>query len=119
MDKKELGRAGEAKAEEILREKGYRILERSCRTKLGEIDLVAQDGKTLVFVEVKARSGLSFGLPQEAVHKKKQRHMVRAALAYIKQKRLGVIPVRFDVVAISPEKTEHIPNAFEPSGYTY
>ena len=119
MNRKDLGNWGEDRAAEFLRSQGYRILERSYRTRLGELDLVAQDGETLVFVEVKTRTGIGFGLPQEAVNFRKQRHMVQTALAYIKEKGLQSLPLRFDVVAISPEKTEHIPNAFQPVGYAY
>ncbi|OGY20967.1 MAG: hypothetical protein A2126_03015 [Candidatus Woykebacteria bacterium GWB1_45_5] len=66
-DKKVLGRLGEKLAASLLRRKGYKILERNFQSRLGEIDIVAVDGDTLVFVEVKARIGRKFGLPEEAV----------------------------------------------------
>src|SRR5207248_1323034 len=79
-----LGTSGEALAADHLRGLGYRILAADLRTPLGQLDLVAQDGETLVFVEVKARAGLGFGLPQEAVGYQKMRKLrqVRASLRW-------------------------------------
>lgn len=112
------GAEGERIAAEFLLKQGYRILERNFRTALGEIDIVAQDGKMLVFVEVKARSGDRFGAPQFAVDRRKQAKMSRVALAYLSRKKVDTSECRFDVVGIiqDPNGTtsiEHLKDAFE------
>ncbi|MBC20248.1 MAG: YraN family protein [Planctomycetaceae bacterium] len=100
-----LGQRGEAVAARFLRKKGYRIVARSHRSALGELDLVAVDprdrrGPTLVFVEVKTRSGHSLGFPEEAVGQKKQLKLGRLALQYLIRYQLSETPSRFDVVAV-------------------
>jgi putative endonuclease len=95
-----LGETGEIAAVEFLRKAGYRILARNYKTPLGEIDIVAQDGETLVFIEVKARSTSSFGSPGEAVDRKKQGKIGRVALYYLSEKRIKPSSCRFDVVVI-------------------
>ncbi|MBI3803307.1 MAG: YraN family protein [Nitrospirae bacterium] len=111
------GREGEKIAAEFLLKKGYRILERNFRTRFGEIDIIAQDGKMLVFVEVKARSSDQFGAPQLAVNTKKQVKMSRVALAYMSQKKMDACECRFDVVGIRAQmgapRIEHFRDAFE------
>jgi putative endonuclease len=115
--KKLLGREGEDLAARFLTKQGYRILERNYSTRSGEIDLIALHDGDVVFVEVKTRSGDAFGAPELAVTPRKQQRMVKAALAYIKYKKLHQVPCRFDVVAITTaaeqEEVELIPNAFE------
>lgn len=114
----EFGAAGEAAAVEILQHRGYRILERNVRTRVGELDLVAREGDTICFVEIKTRRSTAFGLPQEAVTYQKQRHMIRAAQWYLKAKRLTGVSARFDVVALiigpdgRPTSVDVIQNAF-------
>ena len=99
--RRQLGDQGEDLAAAALKKQGYKILERNYVTPLGEIDLVARQGKTLVIVEVKTRKSLRFGSPQEAVSFAKQQRLRRLADYYVKQKRLGEdVLVRFDVVAI-------------------
>src|SRR5208283_1960198 len=71
----DLGKKGEEMAQAYLREKGYRLLERSYRCKLGEADLIMQDGDTIVFVEVKTRSSASFETPEQAVNARKQKKL--------------------------------------------
>ncbi len=95
-----LGRAGEAVAEGVLRRAGLRILDRRFRSREGEIDLVAEDGAVVVFVEVKTRSGGGYGSPAEAVTGRKRGRMARAALAYLASRRLLERPSRFDVVEV-------------------
>lgn len=114
-NKRETGGRGEDRAEEFLSGLGYRILERNYRSPFGELDIIARDGSYTVFVEVKYRSGGGYGAPQEAVDRRKQRHIVKSALAYIKRHRLEGSDVRFDVVAVGPEgsKPEHIKSAFQ------
>ncbi len=112
------GAEGEKMAAEFLLRQGYRILERNFRTVLGEIDLIAKDGKVLVFVEVKARSGIRFGVPQMAVDLRKQAKMSRVALVYLSQKKLEACECRFDVIGITKgsnggAEIEHFKDAFE------
>jgi putative transposase len=99
--RRQLGDHGEDLAAAALRQQGYKILERNYVTPLGEIDLIARQGKVLVVVEVKTRRGSSFGAPQEAVNSGKQGRLRRLADYYLKAKRLTGSPVRFDVVAVS------------------
>jgi putative endonuclease len=117
-----LGQRGEAEAVKFLKRKGYRIVARSDRQRLGEIDLVAVDGRTIVFVEVKTRRSHDKGHPADAVDQDKQRRLTRLALIYLKQHGLLESPARFDVVAVTwPEEqkrpaVEHYPHAFEAVG---
>ncbi len=96
----DLGRRGEHAAAEHLRSLGFRILERGVRTRLGEIDLVALEGDTIVFVEVKSRSGTGFGPPSEAVDRRKQARILRAAETYLVSRGGMERPCRFDVVEV-------------------
>jgi len=114
---KVLGIKGENLAVTFLKEKGYRIIARNYRTSLGEIDVIAQDGNTLVFIEVKTRTDELFGRPFEAVNKKKRHKMKNVALLYMKRHERN-FPVRFDVVSIfykanGKKEIEHIMDAFE------
>ena len=111
--RKLLGRSGEDRAADYLADRGYTILERNYEAPYGEIDLIALDQGTLVFVEVKTRTTSAYGAPELAVNPRKQEHMVKAALGYLKFKKLHQMPCRFDVVAISGEQVELIRNAFE------
>ena len=108
----ELGGRGERIAETYLVEKGFELVERSYRCRLGQIDLVMRDGATLVFVEVKNRSSSLFGSPEEAVDGRKQRKLARLAEAFLQHRRLRDVPLRFDVVAILGDEIRHIPDAF-------
>ena len=102
LTRRQLGDAGEDLAASALKRQGYKILERNYLTPLGEIDLIARQGKALVFIEVKTRRGERFGAPQEAVSLGKQNKLRRLADYYLKQKRLGMeVLVRFDVVGIT------------------
>jgi len=92
---------GEDAAAAYLRDRGYRIVERNWRCRLGEIDIVARDGETLVFVEVKSRRSAAFGAPQAAVDGRKQRKLSLAALHYLQARRVAPGPARFDVVAVT------------------
>ena len=114
--RKLLGRTGEELAARHLSGRGYTILERNYRAPYGEIDLIALDGGTVVFVEVKTRTTDAYGAPELAVDLRKQERMVKAALGYLKHKKLHQMPCRFDVVAISGAesgKVDLIQNAFE------
>jgi len=114
---REVGRTGENIACEHLRKKGYLIVERSFRLFRGEIDVVARDGDTLVFVEVKTRSDESHGRPEESVTPAKQRQIRRIAQGYLVRNGCGDVACRFDVVAIlfrGPDdyRLEHFKDAF-------
>jgi putative endonuclease len=113
------GHAAENKARAHLEAKGYKFLCANFRTRLGELDLVMKQKDTVVFVEVKARKNLSFGLPFEAVTVSKQHRITKAALEYIKQKNLQGTPARFDVVSIDHERVEHLENAFSIAAGRY
>lgn len=123
MNTKRLGNRGEEAAAAYLEQKGYEILERQFRTPLGEIDLIARDGKTLAFIEVKTRRSERYGRPAAAVGSEKQRRIIRAAMWYIvnKQRQGDVPPCRFDVVEIYASsqgacRIRHLENAFEADG---
>lgn len=95
-----LGRTGERLAAERLVEVGYRILERNVRSRYGEIDLVAEEGGDLVFVEVKTRRGTSHGLPEEGVTLHKQRKLVQLAFHYLATHDYPDRSWRIDIVAV-------------------
>jgi len=120
VDLKLFGRWGEDAAGRFLRQKGYRILARNYRTRGGELDIVAMDGETLVFVEVKSRRSERFGGPLEAVDANKRARMTKAALAYIANELDSTPPCRFDVVGIRSRKDgesyELVRDAFELGG---
>lgn len=95
-----LGMLGEDLAVARLQECGYRIVARNFRCVFGEIDIIAEEGEDLVFVEVKARRGRSYGLPEEAVHKRKQHKLIQVAQYYLAHHGLTERSWRIDVVAI-------------------
>jgi putative endonuclease len=112
-----LGRAGEEIACAYLRRKKYKIVARSFRLFRGEIDIIAKDGDTLVFVEVKARADESHGRPEESVTPVKQRQIRKIALGYVAQNPPGDVDCRFDVIAIlyregNEYRLEHFKDAF-------
>lgn len=100
VNNRELGFLGEAIAARHLESKGYRIRDRNWHAEHGELDLVAQDGETVVVVEVKTRSGRAFGLPEEALTPKKQRHLLRTAWTYLERNGLLESNWRVDLIAI-------------------
>ncbi|MCE5266262.1 MAG: YraN family protein [Planctomycetaceae bacterium] len=119
---KSLGQRGEEAAARFLRRRRYRILARADQSGPGELDLVALDRKTIVFVEVKTRQSQDAGHPAEAVDAEKQRRLTRAAVSFLKRHRLLEYPARFDVVAITwpagkrRPLIEHVKDAFEAVG---
>ncbi len=118
---RDFGQSAETEAEHYLRQKGYRILARNLRSPNGELDLVAESGKVLVFIEVKGRRTSAFGGAAYAVHERKQARLVRLAAQYLAQHRLRDRLCRFDVVlcrggASSVPAIEHVENAFEVPG---
>jgi len=95
-----LGERGETAACAFLKERGYELLEKNYKCKIGEIDVIARRRGRLAFVEVKTRTSAQFGTPQEAVDLRKQEKIFKVAQWYLKEKKLVKIPVAFDVVAV-------------------
>lgn len=119
MKTNSLGQAGEELAAQYLQKKGYQILARNFSTPFGELDLVAQQKNTLIFIEVKTRSYRAFGGPLGAVTPAKQTRLSKTAYAFIKAKSLKFDSIRFDVVCILPGNIEHIEHAFVPPRNTF
>jgi putative endonuclease len=118
VNNKTLGARGEEIAVAYLKGQQFTIVERNFRCKAGEVDIVARDGKTVVFVEVKTRRTEAYGPPQLAVTPFKQRQISKAALTWLAKKRQEGASARFDVVAIMLREhevpaIEHIRNAFD------
>lgn len=118
----ELGAKGEALAVKHLKDLGYRIIERNYRVRAGEIDIIAEQAGTLVFIEVKTRTDLRFGTPFESITASKKNHLSTAALEYMSRHDCHNIPARFDVISVlfetntstqtSDARIEIIKNAF-------
>ena len=110
----EIGKKGEDMAAEYLRNLDYRILERNYRSGRTEIDIIAEHGDKLIFIEVKTRTGLAYGLPEEAVDESKQEAIETCAETYILDKGWEG-NIRFDIIAVSlndPEPIRHFTDAF-------
>jgi len=112
-----LGKRGEDLATAYLQKKGFQIVVRNYRQKTGEVDIIAKDKKTFVFIEVKTRSSLLYGQPFEAVTTKKQAQLNRIALDYMTRNKINNHAARFDVISILIEKNknpeiEHLQNCF-------
>jgi putative endonuclease len=118
MNKRQDGQEWEQRAAEYLQQKGYRIVENNFRVRQAEIDIVAMDGDTIVFVEVKHRTTGQYGNPLEAVTAAKQRQISRAALSYIYKHKISLdnTQIRFDVIGILGKEITHVINAFEFCG---
>ena len=110
--KKLLGKVGEKKAVDFLKKKGYKILETNYKTCVGEIDVIAEHQEYIVFIEVKTRSGDEFGLPSEAVNRKKQEKYFKVATEYLMRKGKTDSACRFDVVEIENGQINIIIDAF-------
>jgi putative endonuclease len=115
--RQKFGEKGEAIAVHHLKKNGYKILETNYSTKLGEIDIIAKDKDTIVFVEVKTRRSVHFGSPKWAVTPQKQKKISMVALYYLKINNQSTAKARFDVVAVisnlDKPRVEVIKNAFE------
>ena len=106
FNKKVLGKLGEDVAVSVLESNGYRIIERNFRIgRLGEIDIIARDSEFICFVEVKTRTCDYFGMPSEAVGKKKQEKLRTLAMAYLKIKGLQHRYIRFDIAEIYVDRS--------------
>jgi putative endonuclease len=122
-ERKALGVEGEAAAARYLKKRGLKIIEQNYRSRLGEIDLIAREGRRWVFVEVKSRIEGDGDPPQAAVTPAKQQRLARLAQEYIARQRLGEVPCRFDVVSLLFDRTgrlsdiRHLPGAFGADGW--
>ena len=122
MSSKQIGKMGEDLAVEFLKRNNHNILERNYRNRIGEIDIIAEDGPVLCFIEVKTRTSDSFGLPQEAISKAKQRKIAQTVLIYLKTHKKAEADFRFDGIAVMIKPDENTPqinwikNAFELDG---
>jgi putative endonuclease len=112
------GRSGEAQAEKFLKKAGLKIIARNVRVGYDELDLIAKQGDTLIFVEVKTRANENFGRPAAAVNRAKRKKLSRAAIHFLKNRKLRPPYIRFDVVEVIGDKPEirHIQNAFTLEG---
>ena len=116
MDNHTTGLAGQEAAEKYLQSNGYEVLERNYRLRTGEIDLILKHGTYIVFVEVKSRKSLGYGLPREAVGHVKQQRIIKTALHFLSCNNLTECDIRFDVVEVLQRQGQlyisHIENAF-------
>lgn len=120
MDRKELGERGERASAAFLEKRGMRIVEKNWHCSYGEVDLIAMDGDTLVFCEVKTRRTTSAGIPEEAITPAKQRRYLKLARVYCSRTHEEYENVRFDAVAIyafsdSQALLRYVCNAFDAS----
>lgn len=119
MKRSETGILGEKLSQNFLKKKGYRILETNYRCRYGEIDIVARQGDCLVFVEVRTKTNLMFGSPEESISYTKMQHMEQAAEYYIQEHRACGLSWRIDLIAIEldtnrrPQRIEQIENALQ------
>lgn len=112
MKNKVEGNIGEVLSVNFLKKQGYKILSINFKTKFGEIDIIAQDKDTIVFVEVKRRETLKFGRPIEAIDYRKELKIKRVAEYYLNKTKIYEVNVRFDVIEILGKEISHIKNAF-------
>lgn len=115
INNRETGSSKELIAANYLKEKGYSIVDTNFRVRQGEIDIIAKDKETIVFVEVKYRNNTGSGHPLEAVGVAKQKKICKCAMFYINKYKIPIdlVSVRFDVVGILKDKITHIENAFD------
>ena len=117
MNKRESGSNYEQLACDYLKEHGAKIIRKNFRCKLGEIDIIARDGRYLCFIEVKYRTDLRFGGPEAAVNYDKQKKISKVSANYLKMTGMWEVPVRYDVLAIHGENraltVNWIKNAFD------
>lgn len=99
-----VGRAGEEAARSYLQRKGYRVAQVNFRCPYGEIDMIAFSGSTLVFIEVRTRTGSSFGTPAESITPEKLNHLKKTALYYMQSRFGQEVACRFDLIAVQLER---------------
>lgn len=112
------GRIGERQAEKFLKKAGFKVIARNVHVGYDEIDLIARQGDTLIFVEVKTRKNEDFGRPAAAVNRAKRKRLSRAAMHFLKKRKLRPPYIRFDVVEVIGDQQDirHIQNAFQLEG---
>ena len=98
-----IGNIGEEAAVQALKKRGYKIIARNYRTKMGEIDIIAKDGEYTVFVEVRLRKSNAFGTPADTIDKRKQQKIIKAAQMYAVKNDIYDTPMRFDGVLINAD----------------
>lgn len=116
MYKRMIGSEGERQAAAHLRKRKYKIIETNYSSRFGEIDIIAKEGNTIVFVEVKKRKDISFGGGAAAVNYTKQKRIILTASSYMQQNNIQSA-VRFDVIEINNGIINHIENAFFADGF--
>ena len=110
------GTKGEEIVRDYLKKQGMKILEKNFRVKIGEIDIIAKERNTLVFVEVKSATNVNFGNPLYWVTPKKQKRIIRVSQWYLMNKGLQNTSIRYDVVSVNPDrKVCHVRDAFRPA----
>jgi putative endonuclease len=117
LDTGQIGKRAEVLAEKYFKKNGYKILDRNYRSRYGEIDLIVEKKKDIIFVEVRFRASIDFGLPQETVIKRKQEKIKKVATQYLVQKNIwNKVDCHFDIISIHEEYgkplIEHIKDAF-------
>lgn len=116
--RRQLGHAGEEAAAAYLRDQGYAILARNFRCRFGEVDIVARQGATLAFIEVRTRRSTAYGLPEESIGERKRARLRRLAAYYLQRNGLCEVACRFDVVAVTTDREgrvqglKHLTDAF-------
>ncbi len=119
-NKRQVGTEHEMQVAETLRQNGWQILAQNFRCRFGEIDLIAKEGNTICFLEVKYRQADQFGDPAQAVDHRKQKRISNAASYYLYSKHIpSDTPCRFDVAAVTPSGIRLIRNAFDYAGNFY
>jgi putative endonuclease len=107
MDTKiKIGKFGQDLSAEFLQKRGYKIIGQNFFTRLGELDLIAEKDKQIIFIEVKTRLGHNFGLPEEALNSDKAKKIREAALEYLVQKNINNENYRYDLVAVEINEAE-------------
>jgi putative endonuclease len=112
-NKRQCGAEYEKMAGEYLEKQGYEILFYNYRCFFGEIDIIAKEGKTIVFCEVKYRSSVAYGNPLESVNTKKQKIIFKSAMYYLRNEHSEEVECRFDVIGFMGNEITHIKNAFQ------
>ncbi len=113
MHNKILGAKGERAARRFLKRNGYKILEKNFKSPFGEVDVIAQKGEVIAFIEVKTRISDSFGSPSQAVTPERQKRYFNAARYYFAERQIDFV-VRFDIIEVFRGEINHIENAFYP-----
>jgi putative endonuclease len=116
MNNREKGNCGEQLAIKHIEKLGYTIVDTNYTSRFGEIDIIATDKNTTVFIEVKYRKNLKKGRPIEAVDYYKQKKIIRVAMSYAQKKKLYESPMRFDIIEVIGDKVRIVKNAFNLNG---